>query len=170
MGTKLTSSMASCSGFPAAWATAMGNCSIISLANVDAGPFVILLLLIIVLLLIVVALFVMEVLLLLDVVQLLIEVFGDVGIELLFVMFNEVLLFKLLLVEFKWLLLLQVLLLPESWKEFVIANGGEDAVCDASDDVEVVRSLTKVPSGRTNICFVPIICKKKENNKRIKRY
>lgn len=82
----------------------MGNCSIISLANVDAGPFVILLLLIIVLLLIVVTLFVMEVLLLLlllDVVQLLIEVFGDVGVELLFVMFNELLLFKLLLVEFK---------------------------------------------------------------------
>lgn len=160
--------MASCKGFPAAWAMAIGNCSMISFVSVAVGPFVMLLLIIVLLLLIVAVALLL--LLLIDgvdvVVQLLSEVFGDVGVELLFVMFSELLLI-LLLVEFKWLLLpLQVLLLPESWNE-VFANGGDEAaVCDASDDVEVVRSLTNVPSGRTNICFVPTICGNKRSGKR----
>ena len=79
-------------------------------------------------------------------------VVGDVGVVQLFVMFKE---FILLFVEFK-LLLLQLLLLAESAYD-VMANGGDEAVFEASDDVDVVRSLMNVPSGRTRICFVPII-------------
>lgn len=114
----------------------------------DVGPFVILLLLTIVLLLMVV---VADEMLLVAVVLLL--VVGDVGVELLFVMFKE---FILLFVEFK-LLLLQLLLLTES--AYVMARGGDEALFDASDDVDVVRSLINVPSGRTKICLVPIIWK-----------
>lgn len=113
------------------------------------GPFVILLLLTIVLLLLmVVADDGMLVVVLLMFVLLAV---GDVGVELLFVMFKE---FILLFVEFK-LLLLQLLLLTES--AYVMASGGDEALFEASEDVDVVRSLTKVPSGRTKICLVPII-------------